>query len=127
MKAGKRKKKKDNGTKLVQWAILSFSHKTLPTLFSLHFGETSFRWVWVENAWAPPKIFLSLPPYQTTPFLIFSPIFSPNFSILSKIHPSKHSVRAEFFRKTEDNEWVPCQDAGVSLQQLDENSEVWTS
>ena len=91
MKAGKRKKekrKKDNGTKLVQWAILSFSHKTHSTLFSLHFGKTSFRWTQVENAWAPPKIFLSLPPYQTTLFLIFSP----NFSILPKIHPSKHSV-----------------------------------
>ena len=76
----------------MQWAILSFSHKTPPTLFSLHFGVTSFRWARVENAWAPPKIFLSLPPYQTTPFFIFSPIFSPNFSILPKIHPSKHSV-----------------------------------
>ena len=52
MKAGRRKKKKkkkDNGTKLVQWVILSFSHKTPPTLFSLHFGETSFRWAQVEN------------------------------------------------------------------------------
>ena len=87
-----KKKKKDNGTKLVQWAILSFSHKTPPTLFSLHFGETSFRWAQVENTWASPKIFLSLSPYQTTPFLIFSPILSPNFSILPKIHPSKHSV-----------------------------------
>ena len=35
MKVGRRKKKKDNGTKLVQWAILSFSHKTPPhTIFS---------------------------------------------------------------------------------------------
>ena len=52
MKVGKRKKKnkKDKGTKLVQWAILLFSHKTPPTLFSLHFGETSFRWARVENA-----------------------------------------------------------------------------
>ena len=96
MKAGKRKKekrKKDNGTKLVQWAILSFSHKTPPTLFSLHFEKTSFRWAQVKNASTPPKIFLSLPPYQTTHFLIFSPIFSQNFSILPKIHSSKHSVK----------------------------------
>ena len=83
--------------KLVQWVILSFMHKTPPTLFFLHFGETSFRWARVENAWAPPKIFLSLPPYQTTTFLIFFPIFSPNFSILPKIHPSKHSVNVREF------------------------------
>ena len=47
----------------------------------------------MENAWAPPKIFLSLPPYQTTPLLIFSP----NFSILPKIYPSKHSVNVREF------------------------------
>ena len=94
MKAGRRKKKKkDNAMKLVQWAILSFSHKTPSTLFSLHFGETSFKWARVENALAHKKFSSpSLPPYQTTPFLIFSHIFSPNFSILPKIHPSKHSV-----------------------------------
>ena len=77
------------------WAILSFTHKTLPTLFSLHFGETSFRWAWVKNVWVPPKIFLSLPPYQTTHFLIFSSIFSSNFSIFPKIHLSKHSVNKQ--------------------------------
>ena len=72
--AGKKKKNQDNWTKLVQRAILSFTHKTPPTMFSLHFGETSF------------------PSYQITPFSIFFPIFSPKFSIHLISPPNKHTL-----------------------------------
>ena len=74
--------------KLVQSAILSFTHKTPPTLFSLYFGETSFRWAQVENAWAHQKF--SSPSLLTKqhPFS-FSPLFSLQIfpSSLKSTHP----------------------------------------
>ena len=83
------KKKTNNWTKLVQWTILSFTHKTPLIMFSLHFKETSFRWAWVENAWAASKNFLSLSSYQTTPFSIFSP----KFFINPISPPNKHTLK----------------------------------
>ena len=88
MKAGRRKKKKkkkDNAMKLVQWAILSFSHKTPSTLFSLHFGETSFKWARVENALAHKK-------FSSPSLLIKQHIFSFSHqtfpSSLKSTHPN---------------------------------------
>ena len=46
-----------------------------------------------ENAWAPYKSFLSLPPNQTTHKFIFSHIFSPKFSILPISPPNKHTLK----------------------------------
>ena len=95
MLAGQKKKKKKprQPTKLVQLAIFSFIHQTLPTLFFLHFGGTSFEWARVKNAWASLKNFLSLPPYQTTPFPIFFPIFSTKFLVYSISSSNKYTLR----------------------------------
>ena len=90
MKAGRRKKKKkDNAMKLVQWAILSFSHKTPSTLFSLHFGETSFKWARVKNALAhkkfsSPSLLIKQHPFSFS--LIFS--FQTFPSSLKSTHPN---------------------------------------
>ena len=92
-KEKKKKKNQGNWTKLVQWAILSFIHQNLFTMFSLHFGETSFRWGLVKNARPPPNFFFPSLLTKQHSFSFFSPIFSLNFSIHPISPPNKHTVR----------------------------------
>ena len=69
--------------------------------FSLHFGEIELWWAQRENSWAPP-LFSPPPPLIQTPFPpIFSLFFHSFFSILPKIHPSKHSLSVRIIGKFE--------------------------
>ena len=61
--------------------------------FSLKFGEIVFWRGRRENWWVPPKSLLFSTLNQTTKNIIFSPLFSPSFSILPKITPNKYSLR----------------------------------
>ena len=61
--------------------------------FSLQFGETVFWRGRRKNWWVPPKSLLFSTLNQTTKNIIFSSLFSPSFSILSRITPNKHSLR----------------------------------
>ena len=65
--------------------------------FSLQFGEIVFWRGRRENWWVPPKSLLFSTLNQTTKNIIFSPLFSPSFSILPKITPNKHSLRVVIF------------------------------
>ena len=61
--------------------------------FSLQFGEIVFWRGRRENWWVPPKSLIFSTFNQTTKNIIFSPLFSPSFSILPKITPNKHSLK----------------------------------
>ena len=61
--------------------------------FSLQFGEIVFWRGRRENWWVPPKSLIFSTLNQTTKNIIFSPLFSPSFSILPKITPNKHSLK----------------------------------
>ena len=65
--------------------------------FSLQFGEIVFWRGRRENWWVPPKSLIFSTLNQTTKNIIFSPLFSPSFSILPKITPNKHSLRVVIF------------------------------
>ena len=88
----KKKKKNRERQKVGCWMVGKFFQHTSFLFFvpfSFHFGEIEFRWAWRENSRAP----LFSPPLNQTPFpLIFSPIFHSLFSILPKIHPTKHTL-----------------------------------
>ena len=69
----------------------SRSQRLLP--YSLFILERKVFMGQGENAWAPYKSFLSLPPNQTTHKFIFSHIISPKFSILLISPPNKHTLK----------------------------------
>ena len=91
-------------------AILS---NTLFLFFSPIFSPFWRDWILVaqrENSWALP-IFSPLAPLNQTPFpLIFFPIFPSLFSILPKIHPTKHTLS--------DNLWIRSPIFSISSQKF---------
>ena len=90
-------KKKNSNNKKKMWAILS---KYFCPTFTLIFSP-----IWRdcvlegrrENWWVPPKSLIFSTLNQTTKNIIFSPLFSPSFSILPKITPTKHSLRGGLY------------------------------
>ena len=93
------KKKKKHTGKTKSWHgiekgnFVQMHSSSFSPSFSLHFGEIELWWAQRENSWAPP-LFSPPPPLIQTPISpIFSPIFHSFFSILPKIHPSKHSLK----------------------------------
>ena len=84
-----KKKKKKTKRKCGQFCSNIFVHFSL--LFSLKFGEVVFWRGRRENLWALPKSLLFSTLNQTTKNIIFSSLFSPSFSILSKITQTKHN------------------------------------
>ena len=81
---GEKEKKKNKGNLkkpmcTCTWVFLSIKKKFIPTQFSLHFGEKTFWWVWGENTWIPPFIFIPSYPAKHTPKRFFFPFSLQSF------------------------------------------------
>ena len=98
----KKKQKSKKEKKLVGGNFVIHQQQAQSCLFSFHLRETSLVWAQVENAWAPPKNFLSPPLYQTMHKLNFSHLFS----IHSIPSPKREAIHHALFRVVWMYKWI---------------------